>query len=329
MHNFPTEQASTAQQISFRGVMTPTLLLVRPGLHSTDVRLFWVCHCHCHCHCFVVFDIRWPTGFTMNKSARPWLKNKHLATCNLYWSPHWVAVSKSKILHEHVNMSGILLTHGSVLAPVQSSFWRVDAFCRPMTVRFVFFRVHSRKFVLEICKPICRPGGHKAVTMRQFRVLYMIFFNNPTSLNFLCQRTHVIRDVNDWECPRIQIWPISTLELSCHKSCPDLHCSPSNALFLSIYFVSTGVTWYFATASCSSNLPYTTKSRKYFNSCFRSWRTSDDGGSFVVIGASDDQRTGHFDFPHDYASRGLWWSICTTVLPRDLDDIWIFWGWNF
>ena len=33
------EQASSAKQILFRGVMTPTLLLVRPGLHSTDVGL--------------------------------------------------------------------------------------------------------------------------------------------------------------------------------------------------------------------------------------------------------------------------------------------------
>ena len=45
------DQASTAQQILFRGVMTPTLLPVRPGLHSTDVGLLGVCHCHCHCHC--------------------------------------------------------------------------------------------------------------------------------------------------------------------------------------------------------------------------------------------------------------------------------------
>ena len=33
------EQASSAKQILFCGVMTPTLLLVRPGLHSTDVGL--------------------------------------------------------------------------------------------------------------------------------------------------------------------------------------------------------------------------------------------------------------------------------------------------
>ena len=32
-------QASTVQQIHFRGVMTPSLLPVRPGLHSTDVGL--------------------------------------------------------------------------------------------------------------------------------------------------------------------------------------------------------------------------------------------------------------------------------------------------
>ena len=31
------EQASTVPQILFRGVMTPALLPVRPGLHSTDV----------------------------------------------------------------------------------------------------------------------------------------------------------------------------------------------------------------------------------------------------------------------------------------------------
>ena len=33
------EQATPAKQILFRGVMTPTLLPVRPGLHSTDVGL--------------------------------------------------------------------------------------------------------------------------------------------------------------------------------------------------------------------------------------------------------------------------------------------------
>ena len=33
MHTLPIEQASSAQQIVFRGVMTPSLLPVRPGLH--------------------------------------------------------------------------------------------------------------------------------------------------------------------------------------------------------------------------------------------------------------------------------------------------------
>ena len=33
------EQATPAKQILFCGVMTPTLLPVRPGLHSTDVGL--------------------------------------------------------------------------------------------------------------------------------------------------------------------------------------------------------------------------------------------------------------------------------------------------
>ena len=39
VHTLPKEQASTVQQILFRGVMTPTLLPVRPGLHLTDVGL--------------------------------------------------------------------------------------------------------------------------------------------------------------------------------------------------------------------------------------------------------------------------------------------------
>ena len=33
VHTLPIEQASTVQQILFRGVMTPSLLPVRPGLH--------------------------------------------------------------------------------------------------------------------------------------------------------------------------------------------------------------------------------------------------------------------------------------------------------
>ena len=40
VHTLPKEQASTVQQILYRGVMTPSLLPVRPGLHSTDVGLF-------------------------------------------------------------------------------------------------------------------------------------------------------------------------------------------------------------------------------------------------------------------------------------------------
>ena len=40
VHTLPKEEASTVQQILFRGVMNPSLLPVRPGLHSTDVGLF-------------------------------------------------------------------------------------------------------------------------------------------------------------------------------------------------------------------------------------------------------------------------------------------------
>ena len=39
LHTLPNEQVPSVKQILFGGVMTPTLLPVRPGLHSTDVGL--------------------------------------------------------------------------------------------------------------------------------------------------------------------------------------------------------------------------------------------------------------------------------------------------
>ena len=48
VHILLKEQASPAQQFFFFcGVMTPTLLPVRSGLHLTDVGLLCVCNCHC------------------------------------------------------------------------------------------------------------------------------------------------------------------------------------------------------------------------------------------------------------------------------------------
>ena len=41
------EQVLPVKQILFCGTMVPTLLPVRPGLHSMDAGLLWVCHCHC------------------------------------------------------------------------------------------------------------------------------------------------------------------------------------------------------------------------------------------------------------------------------------------
>ena len=48
LHTLPMSKLHQQNRLFFRGVMTPTLLLVRPGLHSTDVGLLGVCHCHCH-----------------------------------------------------------------------------------------------------------------------------------------------------------------------------------------------------------------------------------------------------------------------------------------
>ena len=47
LHTLPMSKLHQQNRFFFRGVMTPTLLPVRPGLHSTDVGLLGVCHCHC------------------------------------------------------------------------------------------------------------------------------------------------------------------------------------------------------------------------------------------------------------------------------------------
>ena len=39
VHTLPMSKLHQHNRFFFRGVMTPTLLLVRPGLHSTDVGL--------------------------------------------------------------------------------------------------------------------------------------------------------------------------------------------------------------------------------------------------------------------------------------------------
>ena len=50
LQTLPMSKLHQQNRLFFRGVMTPTLLPVRPGLHSTDVGLLSVCQCHCHCH---------------------------------------------------------------------------------------------------------------------------------------------------------------------------------------------------------------------------------------------------------------------------------------
>ena len=49
LHTLPMSKLHQQNRFFFRRVMTPALLPVRPGLHSTDVGLLRVCHCH-HCH---------------------------------------------------------------------------------------------------------------------------------------------------------------------------------------------------------------------------------------------------------------------------------------
>ena len=64
----------------------------------------------------------------------------------------------------------------------------------------------------------------------------------------------------------------------------DLICtgSSSNGLFVSLHFVSTGVTWYCAVASRSSTFSKTQWSPRYFNSCSRALRTACHGNSLPM-----------------------------------------------
>ena len=65
----------------------------------------------------------------------------------------------------------------------------------------------------------------------------------------------------------------------------DLTCigSPSNAVFVSTHFVSTGVIPYFSTASFSSTYSHTPMSRKYFSFDSRALRAACQGSSLQVI----------------------------------------------
>ena len=78
-------------------------------------------------------------------SARSVLRNKHLATFDLQlqlahqrlqlfffhvmrcWWLHGVAVLKSEVFHEHVDMSGIVLLHNSSLSPAQPPVQRFES----------------------------------------------------------------------------------------------------------------------------------------------------------------------------------------------------------
>ena len=66
------------------------------------------------------------------------------------WFLHGVAVFKSKVLHKHVNVSGIVLIHDSSLSPVQPPVQRFDALRRPIADDLRFDGIHTRHLPLEL-----------------------------------------------------------------------------------------------------------------------------------------------------------------------------------
>ena len=63
--------------------MVPTLLPVRPGLHSMDAGLLWVCHCHCHCPPTVTHERTTSFGCIAKcaKACRPRQKSNRQLLC--------------------------------------------------------------------------------------------------------------------------------------------------------------------------------------------------------------------------------------------------------
>ena len=153
-------------------------------------------------------------------------------------------------------------------------------------------------------RPVCRALSFPTDQFHQRRCPFCFpLVTVPSQVSeFLHENMHVTR-----RCVSVRMFVFDLLPSGCvafnasNGGCPacrsgrssllnslatirDLICMgfPQIALFVSIHFGATGVTWYCATASRSSTISYTPRSRTYFDSCSRAWRTSCHGDSLPV-----------------------------------------------
>ena len=228
---------------------------------------------------------------------------------------HRIAVLKSKVLYEHVDVSGIVLIHDSSLLPVQPPVQRLDALRRSITDDLRFDGIDTCHFPLELHQFLCRPCEDEIVTVSQTR--YLIFFVMKQILRAESKLKSPVPDVLlpitfpiagrtfpasvpilsstgsristgfrafAWKYARDTLMcMIETVSLWLNANIRDLIGTPSNALSVSTHFVSSGVIPYFSTASFSSTFSYTPRSRKYFSSSSRASRTACHGNSLPVM----------------------------------------------
>ena len=92
------------------------------------------------------------------------------------WCLHGIAMLKPKVLHKYVNVSGIVLMHGSSLSPMQPPVQRFDALRRTIADDLRSDGIHARQLPLEVHQFLCWPYEHEVVTGGQTRhsVLFVV-----------------------------------------------------------------------------------------------------------------------------------------------------------
>ena len=74
---------------------------------------------------------------------------------------------KPKVLHKHINVSGIMLIHGPFLSPVQPPVQRLDALRRSVADDLRFDGVYIRHLVFKFRQSLCWSCEYELVTVCQ------------------------------------------------------------------------------------------------------------------------------------------------------------------
>ena len=81
--------------------------------------------------------------------------------------------ARSKVLHEHVNVSALTLINNSSLLPVRPPVQHLDVLRRSITDDLRFDGINTCHFPFDLHQFLCRPCEHEIVTVCQTR--YSIF----------------------------------------------------------------------------------------------------------------------------------------------------------